>query len=188
MRRGSLAVAQGSKLTTAISLASSHAMCAPLWRLAQVTIVLACWGYFITAAWLSTPLLAKLLGDRRQDADLAPEFNATCTEDFTAAPTTEKPPRPLPFAVWFPLNTRDDLNYGIGIFIQSQQVANDVYCSQWFRCSVSTRKSVYFVMLRAFTPSVVNVSGFTVLGLDLFSALIRASYSMLALLQQVNND
>ncbi|GLG92410.1 Odorant receptor 49b, partial [Gryllus bimaculatus] len=71
---------------------------------------------------------------------------------------------------------------------ECEQVANDVYYSQWFRCSVSTRKSVYFVMLRAFTPSVVNVSGFTVLGLDLFSALVRASYSMLAVLQQANDN
>ncbi|GLG92412.1 Protein of unknown function, partial [Gryllus bimaculatus] len=73
------------------------------------------------------------------------------------------------------------------------QPSPDVYLAKCIRqhqaiLSVSTRKSVYFVMLRAFTPSVVNVSGFTVLGLDLFSALVRASYSMLAVLQQANDN
>nr|XP_026492139.1 odorant receptor Or1-like [Vanessa tameamea] len=69
---------------------------------------------------------------------------------------------------------------------ESEEVAGAAYDFPWYACGVSVRRSVIILMRRCRRVTKITAGGFTTLSLASFMAIIKSSYSMFTLLQQVN--
>ncbi|KAG6456403.1 hypothetical protein O3G_MSEX009704 [Manduca sexta] len=67
----------------------------------------------------------------------------------------------------------------------SSQVAGAAYSSPWYLYPVPLRRSLLIVMVRSRRVAKITAGGFTTLSLASFMAIIKASYSLFTLLQQV---
>ncbi|OWR46063.1 olfactory receptor 63, partial [Danaus plexippus plexippus] len=70
--------------------------------------------------------------------------------------------------------------------LSSEELARRAYEMPWYMCSVSVRRSIQIMMIRCHRIVKFTAGGFTTLSLATFTAVIKLSYSMLTLLQQVN--
>lgn len=68
---------------------------------------------------------------------------------------------------------------------ESLDIANAAYHCPWYTCSTKFRRDLLFVMIRARRVAKLTAGGFTTLSLASFMAIIKASYSLFTLLQQV---
>ncbi|XP_061383608.1 odorant receptor Or1-like [Danaus plexippus] len=69
---------------------------------------------------------------------------------------------------------------------ESEELARRAYEMPWYMCSVNVRRSILIMMIRCHRIVKFTAGGFTTLSLATFTAVIKLSYSMLTLLQQVN--
>ncbi|KAG6456404.1 hypothetical protein O3G_MSEX009704 [Manduca sexta] len=69
--------------------------------------------------------------------------------------------------------------------LSSSQVAGAAYSSPWYLYPVPLRRSLLIVMVRSRRVAKITAGGFTTLSLASFMAIIKASYSLFTLLQQV---
>ncbi|XP_050351052.1 odorant receptor Or1-like [Nymphalis io] len=75
---------------------------------------------------------------------------------------------------------------GHQLSMESEEVAGAAYDFPWYACSVSVRRSIIILMRRCRRVTKITAGGFTTLSLASFMAIIKTSYSMFTLLQQVN--
>lgn len=68
---------------------------------------------------------------------------------------------------------------------ESLKIADAVYETPWYVCSLPIRRSVLLMMVRSGRAAVLTVGGFTTLSLECFMSIIRVSYSFFTVLQQV---
>ncbi|KAI5639129.1 7tm odorant receptor domain-containing protein [Phthorimaea operculella] len=68
---------------------------------------------------------------------------------------------------------------------ESADVAGYAYKCPWYACSVRLRKMILVIMTRTRRVTKITAGGFTTLSLGSFMAIIKASYSLFTLLQQV---
>ncbi|XP_063826151.1 odorant receptor Or1-like [Ostrinia nubilalis] len=68
---------------------------------------------------------------------------------------------------------------------ESAMIAGSAYECPWYLMSISLRRSLLIVMIRTRRISKITAGGFTTLSLASFMAIIKASYSLFTLLQQV---
>ncbi|XP_052741522.1 uncharacterized protein LOC112057728 [Bicyclus anynana] len=76
---------------------------------------------------------------------------------------------------------------GNQLSLESEEVAGAAYEFPWYACSVPVRRSVIILMRRCRRVSKLTVGGFTTLSLASFMAILKTSYSMFTLLQQVDS-
>lgn len=69
---------------------------------------------------------------------------------------------------------------------ESLEIAQVVYETPWYICSVPLRKSFFIMMTRATRPVQLTAGGFATLSLAGFMSIVKASYSFLTVLQQVD--
>lgn len=70
---------------------------------------------------------------------------------------------------------------------ESLEIADTVYETPWYISSVSLRRSLLIIMIRASKPSILTAGGFTTLSLACFISIVKVSYSFLSVLQQVDD-
>ncbi|CAH2255066.1 jg7224 [Pararge aegeria aegeria] len=70
----------------------------------------------------------------------------------------------------------------------SEELAGAAYEFPWYACSVPIRRSVIILMRRGRRITKLNAGGFTTLSLASFMAIIKTSYSMFTLLQQMDSS
>ncbi|PZC74884.1 hypothetical protein B5X24_HaOG200799 [Helicoverpa armigera] len=68
---------------------------------------------------------------------------------------------------------------------ESSEIAGAAYECPWYKCSVRVRRGLLIVMVRTRRALRLTAGGFTTLSLASFMAIIKASYSLFTLLQQV---
>ncbi|KAJ8721821.1 hypothetical protein PYW08_004223 [Mythimna loreyi] len=71
---------------------------------------------------------------------------------------------------------------------ESSEIAGAAYEAPWYKCSMRVRRSLLIVMVRTRRALRLTAGGFTTLSLASFMAIIKASYSLFTLLQQVDED
>nr|AOE48058.1 putative odorant receptor OR53 [Athetis lepigone] len=71
---------------------------------------------------------------------------------------------------------------------ESFEIAGAAYECPWYKCSLRVRRSLLIVMVRTRRALRLTAGGFTTLSLASFMAIIKASYSLFTLLQQVNEN
>nr|XP_032517634.1 odorant receptor 63a-like [Danaus plexippus plexippus] len=76
--------------------------------------------------------------------------------------------------------------HGHHLTVESEELARRAYEMPWYMCSVNVRRSILIMMIRCHRIVKFTAGGFTTLSLATFTAVIKLSYSMLTLLQQVN--
>nr|BAG12814.1 olfactory receptor-like receptor [Bombyx mori] len=74
---------------------------------------------------------------------------------------------------------------GNKLSVESSEIAGSVYFSPWYLGSVKLRRALLIVMVRSRRVAKITAGGFTTLSLASFMAIIKASYSLFTLLQQV---
>nr|XP_049694321.1 odorant receptor Or1 [Helicoverpa armigera] len=68
---------------------------------------------------------------------------------------------------------------------ESSEIAGAAYECPWYKCSLRVRRGLLIVMVRTRRALRLTAGGFTTLSLASFMAIIKASYSLFTLLQQV---
>ncbi|XP_049873096.1 odorant receptor Or1-like [Pectinophora gossypiella] len=71
---------------------------------------------------------------------------------------------------------------------ESADVAVSAYECPWYACSVRLRRDILVIMTRTRRLARITAGGFTTLSLASFMSIIKASYSLFTLLQQVNEE
>ncbi|XP_028032687.1 odorant receptor Or1-like [Bombyx mandarina] len=74
---------------------------------------------------------------------------------------------------------------GNKLSVESSEIAGSAYISPWYLGSVKFRRALLIVMVRSRRVAKITAGGFTTLSLASFMAIIKASYSLFTLLQQV---
>ncbi|XP_045772957.1 uncharacterized protein LOC123872618 [Maniola jurtina] len=74
---------------------------------------------------------------------------------------------------------------GNQLSVEASQVAGAAYEFPWYCCSVRIRRTVIILMRRCRRVTKLTAGGFTTLSLASFMAIIKTSYSLFTLLQQV---
>ncbi|CAD0201537.1 unnamed protein product [Chrysodeixis includens] len=75
---------------------------------------------------------------------------------------------------------------GNQLSVESTEIAGAAYEGPWYKCSVRMRRDLLIVMVRTRRALRLSAGGFTTLSLASFMSIIKASYSLFTLLQQVN--
>ncbi|XP_069359759.1 odorant receptor 43a-like [Maniola hyperantus] len=76
---------------------------------------------------------------------------------------------------------------GNQLSVESEEVAGAAYEFPWYACSVPIRRTIITLMRRCRRITKLTAGGFTTLSLASFMAIIKTSYSLFTLLQQVDS-
>ncbi|XP_037297323.1 putative odorant receptor 92a [Manduca sexta] len=72
--------------------------------------------------------------------------------------------------------------YGEILIQSSSKVADAIYNSKWYECSVADMKDYLFILTRAQKPCKLTAYGFSVISLNSFAKILSKSWSYFALL------
>ncbi|XP_049821496.1 odorant receptor 30a-like [Aethina tumida] len=74
--------------------------------------------------------------------------------------------------------------FGHNIMTSSSEITTACYMSNWLNFSVKVRKMLILIMERAKRPLIITAGRYFILNLATLMAILKASYSCLALLQR----
>nr|AXY83415.1 putative odorant receptor 53 [Conopomorpha sinensis] len=77
---------------------------------------------------------------------------------------------------------------GNEIVEQSTSLVDAAYASPWHRTSTAVRRRLLFLMMRSRKPVIIKAGGITTVTLQTFMAIVKTSYSLFTLLQDVEDN
>lgn len=77
--------------------------------------------------------------------------------------------------------------YGNEIFVNSQELSQNLFYSDWLRASKNYKKSISFVMEIMKKPIKIDAFKFLKINYEIFTSVCNAAYSMYALIDRVSN-
>lgn len=77
--------------------------------------------------------------------------------------------------------------YGNEVTINSNNLTNALYKSNWINMDIQTKKLIYIYMELLKRPVVIKAGNFFYIGLDVFVRIMRTTYSLFALLMNMEH-